>query len=111
LETYLGFLRRSAVSRSQADAICFDRGSPFELVPSTPLLHKKSPSGLSGGPVNSLRSCLLNSQPKLRVAELLNCSPVFLQGSVLGPLPLSAFTNDLCDSINYSRYPLVADDV
>jgi hypothetical protein len=102
-------------SQGQADAICFDLSSAFDLVPRILLLQKFSAFGLSGGYVNWFCSYLTNRQSQVPVSGILSSPFVVLsgvpQGSVLGPLLFSIFMNDLCDVINYSRYLLFADNI
>jgi hypothetical protein len=49
LVTYLYFIIPSVVSQPEADAIYFDLGSAFELIPLTLHLHKHGAFGLLDG--------------------------------------------------------------
>jgi hypothetical protein len=57
--------------------------------------------------VSSILSLLSSSSPSSPF-EVLSFVP---QGSVLGPLLLIVFINDLCDAVAYSKYLLFADDI
>jgi hypothetical protein len=113
--TYLDFITPLVSSQGQADAICFDFSSAFDLVPHTLLLQKLSALGLFGGYVNWFCSYLTTRQSQVCVSGILSSPFVVLsdfpQGSVLGPLLFNIFMNDLRDVINYSGYFLFADDI
>jgi hypothetical protein len=115
LVTYVDFIAPLAGSQRQADAIYFDLSSAFDLVNHSLLLHKLSAFGLSSGYINWFRSYLSNRTSQVRVSGALSAPFVVLsgvpQGSVLGPLLINAFINDICDVVAHSRYLLFADDI
>jgi hypothetical protein len=81
LVSYLETISPLVTSQGQADAICFDLSSAFDLVPHTPLLHKLSTFGISDGYVNWFSSYLTNRKSQVRIFKTLSLPFVLPSGA------------------------------
>ena len=99
--------------RSQTDVILLDFSKAFDSVPHERLLVKLDFYGIRGKMLNWIRAFLTNRKQKVSVNGVLSSSrPVVSgvpQGSVLGPVLLLLFINDISNSIR-SNLRLFADD-
>ena len=95
------------------DAIIIDFSKDFDLVPHDRLLMKLAASGVDSRVVIWVREFLVCRTQRVRVGgqllkevKVTSCVP---QGSVLGPLLLLGYVNDICRNID-SSIRLFADD-
>jgi hypothetical protein len=97
----------------QADADYFHISYTFDLVPHNLLLHESSPFVFSGGYVNWFHRYLTNRQFLVRVSGTLSLPFQAKSGvpeiSLLRPFHFNVFINDLRNSINHSKFLIIAD--
>ena len=112
---YIDSLYRSSDASVSVCSVYFDFKKAFDLVPHDKLLIKHSIFGFDENILLIFKSYLSNRRQCVKldqsVSELKNVIYGVPQGSVVGPLLITLFNNDISDNLQNTESLLFADDL
>jgi hypothetical protein len=112
---FLDFITKTLDQRLCVDIAFLDYSRAFDTVPHNILCSKLHRYGISGNLLSWISDFLAERRQVVRIIETLsdtkNIASGVIQGSVLGPLLFLIYTNDLDQTIDFSRIIKYADDI